>query len=319
MTSKQISFSIFSESDHSRRQFSVSKLFLTVFILSLCAAVGLTVCIAARRYTLIRALPAKVTLEEMRENQQALILAREKQITLLYNKLDGLEDTFAQLLDMKKEICQIGRIEQPVNHENLFGIGGSRLPAPSTGKAVEDNPAAGDGNFSNPFSNHFRLPASRFDRTAMNDRKLVLEHSDFFINPIACIPSSPPTSVGLAEAAHESEQLFAGTGNGNQGILLKAAQGSDVTAPANGIITFVDAENNSGETVIIDHGHGYITRYACLAGTGKKPGELVLKGDIIGRVKPSVSEAPSQFYYEIILNGLPVNPEKYINRTPFLL
>ena len=124
----------------------------------------------------------------------------------------------------------------------------------------------------------------------------------------------------MTQELQKKRQLITQTNDAtNRGVLLEVLQGSDVMAPANGIITFVDPDNDSGKTVIIDHGHGYITRYTRLKYVAKKRGALVLKGDVIGQAQTGSSEESAQFYYEIILNGLPVNPEKYISHNAFLL
>ena len=258
-------------------------------------------------------------LEETRSNQQSLIAAQAEQIGLLQEKMDDLNKTFALLQGMKTEICKIGRIEQPVNQENLFGIGGSRGEPLGKGSDTGISGRTDVSATADSTVDKSRQKGSAIDPTVSNGRMLVLNHSDFYINPIACIPSSPPLNGALQKDIHESGQVITQPDDSPRGILLKTVQGGEIMAPANGIITFVDTENNAGKTVIIDHGHGYVTRYTCLENVTKKLGELAFKGEVIGQAQTGSSETPSHFFYEIMLNGLPVNPEKYINQDPFLL
>ncbi len=320
LTNKQISFSVFNEADHSSQKFSVSQSFFFLSVFFICASVCLTGFIAIRSHTLKRALPSPVLLKEAKSNQAHLISQQKEQISLLTAKLETLSDKFEQLQEMKNEICKIGRIEQPVKRENLFGIGGSRAET-ITGNVdseIGNNPDCRfDAGQASPESLH---KDKSFDPGVLNGRTLVLDRSDFFINPIACIPSSSPINGDMTQELQKKRQLITQTNDdSNRGVLLEVLQGSDVMAPANGIITFVDHDNDSGETVIIDHGHGYITRYTSLKYVAQKRGALVLKGDVIGQAQTGSSEEPAQFYYEIILNGLPVNPEKYISHYAFLL
>lgn len=259
-------------------------------------------------------------LEETSNSQQSLISGQSQQIRLLNNKLDELNKKFDQLQSMKSEICKIGRIEQPINQESFFGVGGSRGdPVGKGSDSGNGNRPDNDGAKADATSDKNRQKNMDFDPNVLNGRMLVLSRSDFYINPIACIPSSPPMNGDIQKEMEQSGQSLTRTTDFPQGVILKAVQGGEIMAPANGIITFVNSDGNDGQTLIIDHGHGYVTRYACLQDVTKDLGALVLKGEVIGQAQTGSPEAPSHFLYEIMLNGLPVNPEKYINQDPFLL
>jgi murein DD-endopeptidase MepM/ murein hydrolase activator NlpD len=67
-----------------------------------------------------------------------------------------------------------------------------------------------------------------------------------------------------------------------------------------------------GNVVVIDHGHGMITRYAHLNMSLKKRGEEVKRGDIIAQMGNSGRSTGPHLHYEVHLNGVPVNPTQYI-------
>ena len=71
-------------------------------------------------------------------------------------------------------------------------------------------------------------------------------------------------------------------------------------------------KNNMGKVIVIDHGHGLITRYAHLSDTLKRRGEKVRRGDIIAQMGSTGRSTGPHLHYEVHLNGVPVNPEKYI-------
>jgi len=64
--------------------------------------------------------------------------------------------------------------------------------------------------------------------------------------------------------------------------------------------------------LIIDHGHGMITCYAHLYNWLKKKGDRVKRGDIIGLIGNSGRSTGTHLHYAVRLNGISVNPEKYI-------
>ena len=62
------------------------------------------------------------------------------------------------------------------------------------------------------------------------------------------------------------------------------------------------------------HGFGYKTRYAHLSRIHVKPGQKVLRGQLIAETgNTGVSNGP-HLHYEVILKGVPVNPVNYFNR-----
>jgi murein DD-endopeptidase MepM/ murein hydrolase activator NlpD len=67
-----------------------------------------------------------------------------------------------------------------------------------------------------------------------------------------------------------------------------------------------------GKTLVVDHGHGMLTRYAHCSDLLKKRGEAVKRGDVIARMGNTGRSTGPHLHYEVRLNGVPVNPEKYI-------
>ncbi len=67
-----------------------------------------------------------------------------------------------------------------------------------------------------------------------------------------------------------------------------------------------------GKMIVIDHGHGMVTRYAHIHKMLKKCGDAVKKGDTIALVGNTGRSTGSHLHYEVHLNGIPVNPAKYI-------
>jgi murein DD-endopeptidase MepM/ murein hydrolase activator NlpD len=68
------------------------------------------------------------------------------------------------------------------------------------------------------------------------------------------------------------------------GVDVAAPQGTPVTAAADGVVTLAGALYLTGNTVVIDHGHGLSTTYAHLARLDIRPGDRVGQGQAIGTV-----------------------------------
>ena len=64
--------------------------------------------------------------------------------------------------------------------------------------------------------------------------------------------------------------------------------------------------------IVIDHGYGLVTRYGHISKALKKKGDSVKRGDKIALIGSTGRSTGPHLHYEVKLNGLPVNPEKYI-------
>ncbi|WP_300922999.1 M23 family metallopeptidase, partial [uncultured Desulfovibrio sp.] len=67
-----------------------------------------------------------------------------------------------------------------------------------------------------------------------------------------------------------------------------------------------------GNSVEIDHGGGIATKYAHLQRATVKPGQWVRRGEVIGHVGMTGRTTGPHLHYEVRLNGVPVNPMRYI-------
>ncbi|MFP4089338.1 MAG: M23 family metallopeptidase [Cyclobacteriaceae bacterium] len=93
------------------------------------------------------------------------------------------------------------------------------------------------------------------------------------------------------------------------GIDFSAPQGTPVYATGAGkVITVKSAFAGYGKQVEIDHGFGYITKYAHMSDFNVKVGQTVERGQCIGYVGNSGTSTAPHLHYEIIKDGEKVNP-----------
>ncbi|MCU0420082.1 MAG: M23 family metallopeptidase [Cyclobacteriaceae bacterium] len=96
------------------------------------------------------------------------------------------------------------------------------------------------------------------------------------------------------------------------GIDFAAAIGTPIYATADGAIDVVqNSFSGYGKMIEIDHGFGYRSRYAHMHGFAVRQGQRVKRGDLIGYVGDTgISTAP-HLHYEVLINGVQVNPVHY--------
>lgn len=110
----------------------------------------------------------------------------------------------------------------------------------------------------------------------------------------------------------------------HNGLDLIAPAGEPVYAVADGIIKeIIKSRKGLGNVVVIDHGNGYVTRYAHLADIETRKGRKVRMGTRLGYVGVSGNSFAPHLHYEVLRDTLvldPVNhffasvsPEEYMN------
>jgi len=97
----------------------------------------------------------------------------------------------------------------------------------------------------------------------------------------------------------------------HQATDFAAAMNEPVFATASGKVIFAGDNGNLGLEVEIDHGGGFITRYAHLARISTKKGNNVRKSEAIGFVGNTGNSSAPHLHYEISFNGKLVDPELY--------
>ena len=103
----------------------------------------------------------------------------------------------------------------------------------------------------------------------------------------------------------------------HEGIDLPAKTGEPVYATGNGRVKLTDIGYRSrgyGRQIVIDHGFGYMTRYAHLSQIDVTPGQYVTRGEQIGRVGSTGGTTGPHLHYEVIFMGHTVNPINYFRR-----
>ena len=97
------------------------------------------------------------------------------------------------------------------------------------------------------------------------------------------------------------------------GLDFDAEAGSDIKAVAGGVVIWAGERPGYGIVVEIDHGNGYMTRYAHNQLNLVRVGQRVKFGEVIAKVGSSGRATGPHCHFEVWLNGRPMNPYRYVN------
>lgn len=102
--------------------------------------------------------------------------------------------------------------------------------------------------------------------------------------------------------------------NPHQGWDIAVSEGTEIKAPADGIVTLSDGSYfYSGNVVVLEHGHNLSTVYAHLQKTLVKKGDKVQRGQVIGLAGKTGRATGSHLHWGASLNGVRFDAKNLLN------
>ena len=103
--------------------------------------------------------------------------------------------------------------------------------------------------------------------------------------------------------------------NRHTGLDIAAKVGTEVISPLSGKVLLVGDFYYRGKTVFLDHGGGIISTYSHLSKISVQEGQLIKKNEIIGKVGQSGRVTGPHLHWQIVLSGIPVDPELFLQQV----
>ncbi len=232
---------------------------------------------------------------------------QREQIQQFAVEINDLKNRLLQLNHFEERIRVIANIDRPEDHDGLFGVGGS---------APEDlNP---DIELTQP---HQRLikdmhrQVDQLDQAAENQQdgfESLLDKLEAQKNLLAHTPAIRPVQGWQTSGFGYRQSPFTGKKEFHKGLDIANRKGTEIIATADGVVSFVGQKGSLGNIVVIDHGHGITTRYAHLESAVQKSGANVKRGEVIAKMGNTGRSTGPHLHYEVRLNGVPIDPTKYI-------
>ena len=141
------------------------------------------------------------------------------------------------------------------------------------------------------------------------------ELDNFFKNQKSLLSSTPsiwPTRGWVTSSFGFRKSPFTGLREKHEGWDIAARIGAPVRTTADGVVVVEGREYGYGNLVEIDHGYGLVTRYGHNSKHFVKVGDRVKRGQVVTLVGNTGRSTGPHLHYEVLLNGVPVNPKNYI-------
>ncbi|MGB1109993.1 MAG: M23 family metallopeptidase, partial [Gammaproteobacteria bacterium] len=126
-------------------------------------------------------------------------------------------------------------------------------------------------------------------------------------------PAGRPVAKGWISSRYGSRRdPVSGKKSFHRGLDFAGKRGADVSAMAAGVVTYSGRKNNYGNIVIIDHGNGYVTRYAHNKENLVSAGDAVKRGQIIAKLGSTGRSTGPHVHLEVLKDGKFINPIKLV-------
>jgi murein DD-endopeptidase MepM/ murein hydrolase activator NlpD len=303
----RLSFIILNKTGKQVKQFNASLVFLLLLILSIASGVSLLGFFLYDYHSMRTSITTLGQMAQKVIDQREEITQQRLQIQTFADEINSLKDKLVKLNQFEEKLRVIANLEPAEDKANLFGVGGA------TPEDLDTQRELNAGHESLIREMHQQIndleSASLRQADSFDTLKDKLEVQR---NLLASTPAIRPTSGWMTSRFGYRTSPFTGRKEFHKGVDIANRKGTAIVATADGEVTFVGKKNSLGKVVVIDHGHGMVTRFAHLSDTLKKRGDKVKRGDIIAQMGNTGRSTGPHLHYEVHLNGLPINPEKYI-------
>jgi murein DD-endopeptidase MepM/ murein hydrolase activator NlpD len=126
-------------------------------------------------------------------------------------------------------------------------------------------------------------------------------------------PQGRPVGAGwISSYFGKRTDPFTGKAANHTGVDFAGKNGAEITAVADGVVTWAADRYGYGIMVEINHGSGYSTRYAHNSKNLVAVGDEVKKGQIVALMGETGRATGPNLHFEVLHNGSRVNPVKFI-------
>jgi len=304
---KKISFVILSNTGAPAKQICASRASIRLI------GLVVVVCLAVFGYVVYDYYNLKHTTEKLQLRDVTIsaqlneIQDQRRQIQEFTSEINILKENLVTLNQFENKIRIIANLEESDESDNIFGVGGS-IP-----EDLDAQIPLKEKHNSLMREMHDQIDqlslASNYQQIGFESLLKDLQDQQ---NLLASTPAIRPVRGWTTSKFGYRISPFTGRREFHKGFDIATKKGTKIMATAAGVVTFAGRKGLLGRTIIIDHGHGMVTRYAHCDKFLKKRGEKVKRWEPIATVGNTGRSTGPHVHYQVNLNGMPVNPEKYI-------
>ncbi len=220
--------------------------------------------------------------------------------------LGSLETTLDNVFRQEQKMRALYGINSMGQSYSVFGIGGRTYPA------AQDSQLS-TGLYETLFQAMLKSHQlrGRMDFTLKNLRQIsefVSYRNNLWEHTPSVAPAQGELSSGFGYRVNPVTSQFVL----HSGLDIAGDRWTPIYAPADGIVISSEISDNYGNQVVLDHGNGFHTRFAHMERCIVEKGQLVRRYALLGYMGSSGRATGVHVHYEVIRDGTPQNPQKFI-------
>ena len=240
------------------------------------------------------------------EQQTEQVTQQKSQIAAFSHKIDALKTQLASLQDFENKIRIIANLEPNNDSASMFGVGGSDPEAMDPTAMMEHDYEEMVRDMHTEINEIDHASVQQLDSFSS-----IFSQLEGKRNMLAATPSIRPVKGWITSQCGRRLSPFTGRREFHRGLDIATQQGTEIIAPADGIVTYAGKKGLMGNMITIEHGFGMVTRYGHIHKLLIKRGDRVARGEVIALVGNTGRSTGPHLHYEVRLNGVNVNPMNY--------
>ncbi|MGD8867576.1 MAG: M23 family metallopeptidase [Gemmatimonadales bacterium] len=241
------------------------------------------------------------------ESENALLVA---DVQRMQETVDQLTESIGAISERDRRFRLLAGLPEIDPEVRQVGIGGPGTASIESEPLLAIDSGLGRQVYGTGTDLNRLLRQSNLLRVSLEEASTALEQ---YRGQLASYPSIDPTHGWLSSTFSRSRwHPLLNIRRPHEGIDISAQRGTPVIATADGRVTYAGYRPGYGWTVEIDHGNGYMTRYAHNQRNLKvNVGDAVHRGDVVALVGSSGLAKGPHVHYEVLVDGRAVNPQNY--------
>ncbi len=246
------------------------------------------------------ALQAKVA-QQQTELAQAQ-RASQAQVNALAARLGELQAQATRLNALGERLTQMGKLKDgEFDFDEPVGVGGGDEP-------VNDMPVQSLKQDLGQLEQQFSASGQQLNVLA----SLMFDHQ---LQQNSVPSRMPIRNTYITSGFGGRADPFDGGSAFHKGVDFHANVGDPVMSVADGVVSYAGVRGGYGNVVEVDHGNGYVTRYAHNSRLVVKVGDLVRAGQQVAKAGSSGRSTGAHVHFEVWADGRVVNPRKFLGDT----
>ena len=230
--------------------------------------------------------------------------ASKAQLAALTSKIAELQARLTRLDALGEKLASTAKLEGEFDFSQVPAVGG--LSTRSQGQALQTE---------TDFLSVLKNISTKLDSQEQQLDTLDALLANRSLLQDTVVAGFPVKNGFLSSRFGYRQDPFTGKTSFHSGMDFTARAGSQVHSVAAGVVNWAGRHPEYGNMVEINHGFGFVTRYAHNQSNLVKAGDVIKKGQVVALVGSTGRSTGNHVHFEVYKNGRVVDPATYVRRN----